>query len=143
MFIEHTHLHFQSDPPDRGEFLLLKVIIDLGQTGGGLRVENGLSPKMNALMDRHSGCWEALRAGTKVALRDTGVENAVVCLIGVKFQDDSLPLSLCEQLAKISITRAIVEPDVSFTETGNRRQIQRFKERNAELLAAWDANQFF
>ncbi|MEP2716781.1 hypothetical protein [Pseudophaeobacter sp.] len=143
MFIEHTHLHFQSVPLDRGEFLLLKMIIELGQAGGGLRFENGLSPKMNALVSDHSGCWEALRAGAKVGMQEAGVENAVACLIGAKFQDGSLTLPLCEQLSKTCITRAIAEPDVCFTETGNRRQIQRFKERNADLLAAWDANQFY
>lgn len=143
MLIEHTHLHFQSVSPVRGEFLLIKMIIELGLAGGGLQFENGLSPGMNALVDDHSGCWEALRAGAKAGVQEAGVENAAVCLIGLKFQVDSLPLPLCEQLSKTCLTRAIAEPDVSFTETGNKRQIQRFKERNVDLLAAWEVNQFF
>ncbi|MEP4035423.1 hypothetical protein [Pseudophaeobacter sp.] len=143
MLIEHTHLHLQSIPPDRGEFLLLKVLLDLEQAGAGLQFENGLSPEMKDLFSDQSGRWEALRAGAMAALLEAGVENATVCFVGVKFQDDSLPLALCEQLSKTCITRALADPVVTFTETGNRRELQRFKDRNAALLEAWSVNQLF
>ncbi|OIQ45746.1 MAG: hypothetical protein BM558_02480 [Roseobacter sp. MedPE-SW] len=55
MLIEHTHLHLQSVPPDRGEFLLLKVLLDLEQAGAGVHFENGLSPKMKDLFSDQSG----------------------------------------------------------------------------------------
>ncbi|MEP0156482.1 hypothetical protein [Pseudophaeobacter sp.] len=143
MLVEHTHLHLQSVPPDRGEFLLLKVMVELGLTGGGLQFENGLSPEMNALFRDQFGRWQALRAGAVAALQEAGVENALVCVVGVKFQDDSLSLPLCEQLSKTCITGALENPEVPFTETGNRREIQRFKDRNADLLEAWSENQLF
>ena len=142
MLIEHTHLHLQQIPPDRGEFQLQKVLIELGQVGTNLQFENWLRPERDVLPDENDR-WEACWAGAKKALQEAGIEHALVCLVGFKFLDDSLPPPLCEQLSKTCIKRALENPEISFTESGNKRALQRFKERNSELLDAWNGNQLF
>jgi len=134
MLIEHIHLHMQV-VADQGEFLLIRLLIGSEKAGSGLCLENWSDIPWQTCDEER---WECIRKGTFGALRDRGIQDAKVCVVGVRYLDvDSLP-SLFESVSRICVLLALECPETTFTESGQCRYLKRYKENNRDLLNEWD-----
>ncbi|WP_367575565.1 hypothetical protein [Aliisedimentitalea sp. MJ-SS2] len=116
------------------EFLFLALVFETAPPGSGVLLENWtLVPFKNIETER----WDAIYDGAKTALNEAGIQDAKVCVADVRIFDVASSPSLFRKIAETCIRKGLESPEIVFTESGQRRPLDRWKEANQELLLEW------